>query len=116
MIYKLLDCGVQSYKRCLVHCFGRARSAPRQAPVLGRVKAQEDAVGLAQSLGKNARFVPQQSLMPRFAQNGEKSLMVHGQCAMRLHIKTSPAAEVKEIEDLAEVRSILQECGPFEGH
>ena len=47
---------MQSYERCLVHCFRRARSAPRQAPVLGRVKAQDDAMGLAQPLGKNARF------------------------------------------------------------
>ncbi|KAL8292458.1 hypothetical protein RQP46_001070 [Phenoliferia psychrophenolica] len=41
--------------------------------------------------------------------NGEKSLMVHGQCALRLHIKTSKDAEVREVTDLAEVRSILQE-------
>ncbi|KAK4704955.1 xanthine dioxygenase, partial [Phenoliferia sp. Uapishka_3] len=40
--------------------------------------------------------------------NGEKSLMLHGQCAMKLHIKTSPDSEVREVTDLAEVRSILQ--------
>ncbi|KAI5477724.1 hypothetical protein MNV49_006007 [Pseudohyphozyma bogoriensis] len=40
---------------------------------------------------------------------GEKALMTHGQCAMALHLKSSPDGEVTEVTDLAEVRRILQE-------
>lgn len=38
---------------------------------------------------------------------GEKALMVHGQCAMRLHLKRSPEDEAEEVTDLAAVRAIL---------
>lgn len=41
--------------------------------------------------------------------NDEKSLMIHGQCAMRLDLKTSPDSPVRTVTDLAQVRSILQE-------
>ncbi|GAA5971187.1 hypothetical protein JCM11641_004177 [Rhodosporidiobolus odoratus] len=41
--------------------------------------------------------------------NGEKSLMVHGQCALRVNIKRSPDDACKTLEDLAEVRAFLQE-------
>ncbi|GAA6018555.1 hypothetical protein JCM10207_007216 [Rhodosporidiobolus poonsookiae] len=40
---------------------------------------------------------------------GEKSLMIHGQCALRAHIKTSPSSSVKTLTDLGEVRAFLQE-------
>lgn len=39
---------------------------------------------------------------------GEKSLMIHGQCALRLLLKSSPEGEVTTVTDLAEVRRILQ--------
>lgn len=41
-------------------------------------------------------------------QTGEKSLMIHGQVAMRVNIKDSPDAEVKVLDDLGEVRAFLQ--------
>ncbi|ORY63816.1 alpha-ketoglutarate dependent xanthine dioxygenase [Leucosporidium creatinivorum] len=40
--------------------------------------------------------------------NGEKSLMIHGQVAMRVNVKTSPDSPVKVLEDLGEVRAFLQ--------
>jgi xanthine dioxygenase len=44
----------------------------------------------------------------RLEQTGEKSLMIHGQVAMRVNVKDSPDAEVKVLSDLGEVRAFLQ--------
>ena len=38
---------------------------------------------------------------------GEKSLMVHGACVWKLQVKRSEEDDVRVVEDLAEVRSII---------
>jgi len=38
---------------------------------------------------------------------GEKSLQVHGQGALKLHLKSSPDGEVRVVDDLAEVRKFM---------
>ena len=38
---------------------------------------------------------------------GEKSLMVHGACVWKLHVKRSVEDDVRVVDDLAEVRSII---------
>ena len=45
--------------------------------------------------------------------DGTPSLMIHGQCAMRVQIKRSVDDEVRVLDDLAEVRAFLQECVPI---
>lgn len=40
---------------------------------------------------------------------GEKALMVHGQCAMRVCVKASAEEEGRELTELAEVRAFLEE-------
>ncbi|KPV77635.1 uncharacterized protein RHOBADRAFT_33795 [Rhodotorula graminis WP1] len=40
--------------------------------------------------------------------DGTPSLMIHGQCAMRVHVKRSADDEVKVLDDLGEVRAFLQ--------
>ena len=45
--------------------------------------------------------------------DGTPSLMIHGQCAMRVQVKRSVDDEVRVLDDLAEVRAFLQECVPI---
>lgn len=42
--------------------------------------------------------------------DGTPSLMIHGQCALRVHVKRSADDEVKVLDDLGEVRAFLQAC------
>ena len=40
-------------------------------------------------------------------QTGEKSLQLHGACVWKLHLKSSPDAEERLVDDLTEVRDIV---------
>lgn len=54
------------------------------------------------------RAVKEGKLIGIGKQTGEKSLMIHGQVAMRVNVKDSLESEVKVLSDLGEVRTFLQ--------